>query len=337
MDLHLEDSTLYRDMVLMYSPPKVGSTSLLTSIRRAASDRFFTLHTHEPVIFESLTDKANSIMVSDIIRNASVFNVTEQRSRRIFVIDVFRTPIERKMSVFFHELATLHFSKAGLDAGAYSIEKLTQRFNDVLPHLGDVDYFMQKFGLSDEENTRMVVERNGVTYIKLRFKDIARWGEILAPILGIKGGLDIVRDNETVSDLYRRFVDAYRLPYNYFKQLEDDPQLKRYYDFGERHEYLSKWWNKTPHIGAHVPWTAAEYAFYARLCKDNQTHFRALREHYRDDGCLCSTCSEARRNGQDAMHKKLVSGPVPEERNRIAVHKYGENGIPTLYVYSMIV
>lgn len=341
MDLHLEDPTLYRDIVLMYSPPKVGSTSLLTSIRKAASDRFFTLHTHEPVIFDCVADKPNSIMVSDVLRNTSVFNVTEKRARRVFVIDVYRTPIERKMSEFFHELSTLHFIKAGIDTDAYSLEKLTRRFNDMLPHMGDVDYFADRFDsdtneLFDRDNRFITVVKDGVTYIKLRFKDIAEWGKILAPILGI-AAFDLVRDNETGGEMYRRFVDAYSLPYNYFKQLEDDAQLKRYYDFGERHEYLSKWWNKMPHMGSHIPWTLTEYTFYTRLCKDNQTHFRMLTEHYRDDGCLCSVCCGARRNGRDALHKKLVTGPVPEERNRIAVHKYRENGDVVLYTYSMVV
>jgi hypothetical protein len=348
MDLRLDDPTLYRDIVLVYSPPKVGSTSLLTSIRRAASDRFFTLHTHEPVIFNCPEDPDNSIMVSDVLRNASVFNVTEKRPRRIFVIDVYRTPIERKMSEFFHELSTLHFAKAGVDAGAYSMEKLTRRFNDMLPHMGDVDYFVDRFAVDSsmpEQQEIYTVERGGVTYIKLRFKDIARWGEILAPVLGItavgvlgtRGGFEMVKDNETGGDLYRQFVEAYRLPYNYFKQLEEDVQLKRYYNFEERHEYLLKWWNKMPRLGHHVPWTAAEYAFYVRLCKDNQTHFRPLTEHYRDDGCLCAVCCTARRNGCDALHKKLVVGPEPEERNRIGVNKHQNNGSVVLYVYSMVV
>ena len=48
------DKELHRDIVILYSPPKVGSTTIVSSIRLSASDKFIVFHTHKKKILENL-------------------------------------------------------------------------------------------------------------------------------------------------------------------------------------------------------------------------------------------------------------------------------------------
>ena len=56
----LNKKTLYRDIILLYFPSKVGSTSIVTSIRISASDKFFVFHSHKEQIIEIDGCKTNN-------------------------------------------------------------------------------------------------------------------------------------------------------------------------------------------------------------------------------------------------------------------------------------
>ena len=66
---------LYRDIVLLYCPEKVGSTSLATSIRTCASDKFIVFHSHQEDIFKVKGDKKIiTVHYSDIINTEHRLN-----------------------------------------------------------------------------------------------------------------------------------------------------------------------------------------------------------------------------------------------------------------------
>ena len=297
------DPTLYRDMVILYCPQKVGSTSVVTSIRLSAPETFSVMHTHEEVIFKSNV-RENDIRYSDMVRNTCMKNIATGLPRKIYVIDIYRTPVERKISEFFHEMGEFHFNNTEDNIADYSLEKITKRFNDIFPHVSNEDYFKERYKTSFEYDNEkqgfdfnkkyMLIEKEGVHYIKLRLKDSKEWGSILTELLGCE--ITAVYDYETkdkkIGDLYKRFMESYRLPFNYFKMIENCPQMKCYYDFEERYMYLQEWWGKT--MGLYTSYTPEQYVFYKSVYMENQCHFRKLFNHYKDDGCLCVKCIETR-------------------------------------------
>ena len=297
----MNDPLLSRDIILLYCPQKVGSTSVVTSIRLSAPEKFFVMHTHDEIIFKSTGGVNNNVCVSDIERNVGLKNVGSGLPRNIYIIDIYRTPIERKISEFFHEIGIYHFNNLEPNISKYPLNKIIKRFNDLFPHISNEDYFKERFNTNfdyeefDFKNKYLLTEKNGVKYIKLRLKDSAQWGEILSTILETE--ITVVSDYETrekdIGEMYKKFMESYQLPYNYFKMIENCPQLKCYYDFSERYEYLNQWWKRT--TGLYTSFTNEQYAFYKEIYLDNQFYFRKLTSHYKDDGCLCEKCKVKRK------------------------------------------
>lgn len=296
----MNDPLLSRDIILLYCPQKVGSTSVVTSIRLSAPDKYFVMHTHDEVIFKSNGGGNNNVCVSDIEKNVGLKNHGTGTPRKIYIIDIYRTPMERKISEFFHEIGIFHFNNLEANISKYALNKITKRFNDLFPHVSNDDYFKERFNTGfdyeefDFKNKYLLTEKNGVKYIKLRLKDSAQWGEILSNILETE--ITVVSDYETrekdIGETYKKFMESYQLPYNYFKMIENCPQLKCYYDFSERYDYLNQWWKRT--TGIYKPFTSEEYTFYKANYLENQFYFRKLTAHYKDDGCLCDNCKKKR-------------------------------------------
>lgn len=314
---------LYRDLVLLYSPPKVGSTCVVSSIRMSAADKFYVMHTHDEIIFKTSLGEQNNTCVSDVIKNTSIFNPITNENRKVYVIDIYRHPIERKISEFFHEISTLHFNNTEDNISKYEVQKITTRLNDVFPHLSNEDFYKERFNTEfpssfDFEKKYIRYEKNGVIYIKLRLQDSAEWGAILSEIFSTP--IVIVKDYPTeekkIGEFYKDFLKDYKLPYNFYKMIKDCPHLNYYNTLEEKNNYLNGWWNKL--TGLHEPYSKEEYNFYEKLCLQNQFHFRPLYLHYRDDGCLCKLCSEKR----DRVYFDIDNGFNNKE---LVVHGHHQN------------
>ena len=82
--------------IFIYTPPKVGSTTLVTSLRVSLGRTYNVIHIHDEVMLNVLTG-INNVKINDII------NYLSNNGKKVYVIDIYRTPIERKMSEFFEE------------------------------------------------------------------------------------------------------------------------------------------------------------------------------------------------------------------------------------------
>jgi hypothetical protein len=301
-----EDPTIYRDIILVYSPPKVASTSLITSIRLSASNDYYVMHTHDEIIFKSNLGVNHHTCVSDILENGSdIWNPLTQKNRHVFIIDIYRDPIERKISEYFHEISTLHFNQPESVIKTYTLEKIVERFNCVYPHLSNEDYFKTRFPISlnklpltfDFERKYLLItnKEKNVTFIKLRLQDSNEWSTILSNIFGKE--FVTMKDYETkdkeIGDLYKTFLDSYQIPDNFLKELQTCPHFHYYHTHEEKKAYFLKWGKKRG-IPFFNSYTRNEYTFYEKLCLENQYHHRALTLHYKDDGCLCNGCKKQR-------------------------------------------
>ena len=94
----LKNNEIYNNLIFIYTPPKVGSTTLVSSIRISASHKFSIIHIHDEIMLNFFTG-INSVTINEIIQYNSYIG------KNVYVIDIYRTPIERKFSEFFEILS----------------------------------------------------------------------------------------------------------------------------------------------------------------------------------------------------------------------------------------
>ena len=98
-----QNLNISNNYIFIYTPPKVGSTTLVTSLRVSLGKSFNIIHIHDEVMLSVLTG-INNVNINDII------NYLANNGKNVYVIDVYRTPIERKISEFFEKLSSYHFN-----------------------------------------------------------------------------------------------------------------------------------------------------------------------------------------------------------------------------------
>ena len=300
--------------VFIYTPPKVGSTSLVSSLRLSLSKTFNIIHLHDDTMLQVLSGIKN-IKVDQLIKYNSSIN------KNVYVIDIYRSPVERKISEFFEKISTYHFNNTEDKMNLYPTSKIIDRFNKIFPYISNEDHYNEKYGVTkigeqdsdgnggfDTNKKYMIEVKDNITYIKIRLKDSHEWGYILTCIFGkqIYVVPDYQTEKKSLGDLYRRFKAEYRLPPNLYHLLENDISLKTYYSLQEREEYLNSWKVKTLHESQIVDtYTPEQYNFYYQLCIENHFYSDMQREHYLDSGCVCMPCRIKRKSILDKIVKRI--------------------------------
>jgi len=319
--------------VFIYTSPKVGSTTLVSSLRISLNNNYNIIHIHDDIMLSVLTG-INDITVNEII------NYLSEQGKNVYVIDVYRSPIERKMSEFFEKISPYHFNNTEENINKYNIKRIVDRFNKLFPHLAKGDHYFDKYGIEESKISNFDYNKkysiqiiNNIKYIKLRLFDSALWKQILSEIFNsdiviIK---DYQTDNKAIGDLYKRFKDEYKLPRNYYELIKNCKYFNFYLNEEERIQYLKVWENKL--VDNFVSYTESEYAFYVKLYLENQYINDIQTEHYIDDGCLCELCTKKRKaiyikakNGETKFKKILhndVVNEVIQNRNKMK-NKYGD-------------
>ena len=296
-----------KNLIFVYCPPKVGSTSLVTSFRLCAFKKYTVFHIHDEVMLKVLCGIEN-ITINEII------NYNRYLGKNVYVIDIYRSPIEHKISVFFEKIASYHFNNSEEKVNSYSLEKVVNRFNSLFPYLTRSDYYKEVYSIPfpetfDFERKFLLQEINGIKYIKLRLKDSLEWESILNKIF--QTTIKIVKDYETekkpIKDIYKQFKDFYKIPSNLFNLIENCETLKYYYSLEERREYLNNWSSRQTE--AFASFTESEYLFYSKLTFENQHIGEVQRNHYIDVGCACTGCERKR---QIAIYKLSIGETIEE-------------------------
>ena len=337
MDINIQDENLYRDIIVLFCPKKVGSTSIVSSIRLSASNKFIVYHTHDNIIFKQ-NEKIKSFTVQDVIKNTIVFNKKNNSQRKIYLIDIFRTPIERKISEYFEDISK-HFNTEESNILNIPLPIINKRFNNIFPYLSNVDYYSQlystpKFNNFDFDRKYLIYESNGVTYIKLRLLDSNLWGTILTNILGTE--ITMIKDYETtnkeIGQLYNKFKSDYLIPYNFFINIKNDPELTFYLTKDEKDIYIQNWANKT--IGLYTSYTKSQYILYKNIIEENTCFIKQTKCQYFDIGCICSDCENKREiflfnlknNIPNSLTKIIHDSDNHKLNTKIFVKTFYENG-----------
>ena len=296
--LNLEKNN-YENIVFIYTPPKVGSTSLVSSIRLFGINKFVVLHIHDELMLNALTG-VSGITINEIIQ------YNKYIGKNIYVIDVYRTPIERKISEYFERLASFHFNNTEENVNNYNIKLIISRFNKLFSHLGNDDYYFEKYDIPKIENFDFEKKYlcqivNGIKYIKLRLNDSENWGNILTKELGIE--IKVIKDYQTINKkigaLYEKFKKEYKLPKNYYNEIQNCKYLKYYNNDKEIEEYLKKWDNK---LCEEVKgYTKEEMLIYSEISNENEVLAKIDLNHYTDNGCMCQICNKKREENKEKV------------------------------------
>jgi hypothetical protein len=290
--LHIDKSP-YNKIVFVYSAPKVGSTSIVSSLRLFGINQFCVFHIHDEEMLRVIGN-IHGVTINEII----LFN--KFIGKEVYVIDVFRCPIERKISAYFEKVGVYHFNNSDQEVNKYNVKKVINRFNKIFPHLANGDHFLDKYNIPvpgnfDWDNKYLQVNHNGVNYIKLRLRDSDMWGDILTKILGTK--ICIVKDYETskktIKDLYTKFKEVYKIPKNLLDDTINSPYINYFFSPSEKEEYYSKWLKKS--CDNVIPYNKEQYKMYEDLTIEN-SHLDFIQfNHYMDEGCRCKACSIKRK------------------------------------------
>ena len=312
--------------IFVYTPPKVGSTTLVTSLRVSLGKSYNVIHIHDDIMLKVLTG-INNITVNDIIRFLS------NKGKKIFVIDIYRSPIERKMSEFFEKISPYHFNNSETNISKYNMKRISDRFNKLFPHLALGEHYFDKYGITepvqfDVNKKYTIQEINNINYVKIRLCDSKMWGEILTSILNTD--IVLINDYQTetreIGNLYNKFKAEYRLPSNYFDMITNCKYLNFYYSEEEKNTYLNEW--RTKITENFMPYTKTEYDFYVVLYLENQHINDIQTEHYIDNGCYCNLCKNKRREiyfkakrgekiTEKITHNELVNESIQQKNTKI--------------------
>jgi len=304
--------------IFIYTPPKVGSTTLVSSLRISLGKSYNIIHLHDEVMLSVLTG-INNITINEITFYLSSIG------KNVYVIDVYRTPIERKMSEFFEKISPYHFNNSEENINKYNIKRISNRFNKLFPHIENGDHYFDKYNINefiipfDFEKKYTLQTINNINYIKLRLCDSQMWNNILSLIFQTEIVLisDYKTEAKIIGEIYNNFKNEYILPINYFEHIKQCKYLNFYYSKQERKDYLQIWSSKISEVC--VPYTPEEYTFYVNLYMENQ-HINDIHiEHYIDNGCFCKYCSLKRReiffkakNGETQFEKITHSEVINE-------------------------
>jgi hypothetical protein len=294
-------------LIFVYSAPKVGSTSIVSSLRIFGMDKIDIIHIHDEEMLSVLASVKN-ITVNEII----LFN--KYLERDVYVINVYRSPIERKISTFFEKVGSYHFNNEDSKVNFYNINKVIDRFNNIFPWIGNGDHFLDRYNITvpekfDFNNKFLLVNENDINYITLRLKDSNEWDRILTNIFGFN--IRIIKDyestNKPIKDLYNNFKLHYRIPSNLLEDLKNDKFLKYYYSNQELNNYFTEWSKKSTSF--RQSYTNDEYNLYEKITLEN-THIDIIQsDHYFDEGCNCKACNLKR---MDTISKILRGQEVKD-------------------------
>ena len=281
-------------IIFVYTPPKVGSTCLVSSLRISACNKFSIIHIHDEIMLKYFTGIEN-VTINEIIQ------YNKYIGKNVYVIDIYRTQIERNISEFFEKIACHHFNNSEENLNNYNITKIFNRFNLIFPYLPYDDYYMELYNIPlldkfDFKKNYLHQVINGIHYIKLRLKDSNEWSKILTELLCTEIVIvnDYQTENKVIGKLYERFKKEYKIPSNLLDSIKKCKFLSYYYSEKERNEYLNEWTNKSTIL--FEPYTKEQYNHYLTICLENQYISDLDTNHYIDLGCLCKLCSNKRQN-----------------------------------------
>jgi hypothetical protein len=220
------------DCILMCNG-KCGSSTLLSTM---IANGFNTIKVHNKKFF------INEFKYDGLIDTINI----NSSNKPLYIIDCYRTPIEREISGFFENI-----HRYVPDYKNKSCNELIRIFNTFCLNYNQPEsineifdeYKIKRFTQFDFNKGYIRKQVGNMIFIKLLFKDIHKWDIILSnifnkPITITNGNLS--KDKEYYT-LYENFKKNYKVPKAYINRLQTNEAFKIYNTKEEQILYLNKW------------------------------------------------------------------------------------------------
>jgi hypothetical protein len=234
----------------IYSGRKSGSSTLNNSFLSLKEASSIQIHNNEDFLYKY-----------GQCGYASVFDLIESNMKKhktIYIIDSYRTPLEKKMSSFFEDIED-YIPNYKVCEMSY----LTTYFNNKYIYAKNcgriytedyepLDEIMEHFNLPplktfDFDNKYVIVRHKNLVFVKVRFSEIRRWEDMFSKIIGVP--FKIVDRNRSEDkeyyEVYEKFKNLYKVPKTYIDQLKTDKRFITYNSKNERDKYIKTWQEKS--------------------------------------------------------------------------------------------
>jgi hypothetical protein len=230
-----------KNISLIYTNAKVGSTTLWNSLNFYFSDFLTSLRWHDNLPLKSF---GIDIKVNQFIEICNINN------KNIIVTDIYRPVFDICQSFFF-----LYF-RMFVDENNYNdLNFIINKFNDcflLLYKECNIDYYKQIYNINttinefDFNKKHIFYRNNNIKYIKLRLIDHDEWVQILSQVFNTE--FKIIKDNKTedkqIGEIYKNFKNSYKIPKNFYEIIKNNEQFLFYYTPEEQRNYLKQFEGK---------------------------------------------------------------------------------------------
>tara|TARA_Y200000002_G_C22678985_1_gene663223 strand:+ start:1035 stop:1733 length:699 start_codon:yes stop_codon:yes gene_type:complete len=225
--------------VLIMCGGKCGSSTLLKTLENNG---------YKCIKVHSIEDYNNQFQSNKLFDTINI----SCKKKKFYIIDSYRTPIERKISSFFENIDVhvprwrylsiinliMIFNKNFL----YPLEEY-HSIDEVLNH-----YKLPIFKTFNFDKKYNIIHKNNKFFIKILHKDIDNWSLILSKIF--KKNINISNENlsknKNYKHLYEKFKFFYRVPRHYLDYMINyDIEFKIYNSSKEQEDYINYWRNKS--------------------------------------------------------------------------------------------
>ena len=225
------------DMIFVYCGGKCGSSTLQKTF---INNNYNSIHVHSNSYYQN--NLKNTDTIFDVIDNSC------KKYNKVYMIDSYRTPIERKISSFFQNI-TIHLPNYNDLTIDNIIDFFNVNFIDHIEEYHSIDEVLQYYGMPlftefNFEQRYNIIEKDNKIFIKLLFKDIQKWNIILSKIFqkNIIMHSDNLTKDKSINNLYEEFQKKYKIPRSYIENiLKNDNNFKIYNTKCEQEEYINRW------------------------------------------------------------------------------------------------
>ncbi len=177
--------------------------------------------------------------------------VQSSKNKKIIIIDAYRTPIERKISSFFHngERKIPNFL-------SMTTEEQIELFNNEYLYRIEEQHIINQIYLRlnipqivsyDFKRQYLYQRYKNFVIVKLHYNDIKNWGKRLTEIfrMPIKLVNDNVSKDKSYYENYKDFLKKYKVPKHYIEhKLVKDTEFKKFQTPEQQNAYINMWLKK---------------------------------------------------------------------------------------------
>lgn len=243
---------MYAVRIFVYCSQKTGSQTLLNTFEK---NNYIVRHLHGD---NQYFNKKYGMYWQNFLKEKNTiwewidYSIKNNNDNIVYIIDSYRDPIERLISLFFQ--AEIYKIK---DYDKLSIQYLIDYFNNnllyKLPRVDAIDevfdyYKKENFKSFDFNNKYNICKFDNKIIIKLRYRDINEWSNILSKIFGKNIELyneNITKDKDPkIYNLYKNFKLKYKVPKKFLEEeVLNNYSFNIYNNENDKIFYKKYWYN----------------------------------------------------------------------------------------------